>query len=1211
MKNEMIEKILNMDESLKIKTQEYNNRFTDLAPIDNITDGRDYISDLKWGLDHSDRIKNIAITGPYGSGKSSIINSYLKKYPLKREKSLNISLAMFSNGNENKPFSEDDIQRSVLKQIFYKTEPSKIPLSRYRKLYKPKYWKIVSFVMLFFIIFLGIEYIFDYKMWTKNLKLIVNAYDRLIQNGFGLIICIVLFSMSISIIYLIPNLISYLISRFSISKINLGNMAEADKDTDSSVFDKNMDEIMYFFENTKYEIVFFEDLDRWKDNSIFIHLRELNLALNKDDSIKRPIRFVYAIGDDFFNDKEERTKFFDFIIPVIPIMTATNAGEMLLKKVNNSKEAEGISKEFIFDVSPYIPNIRILNNIFNEFKIYEPIIIEKQKLQLSKEKLLALILFKNLFPRIFAQLENEDGIVKEAFNKKAEYVQKLRGDIQSKIITDMKEIELLKNEALENYKELVSAFLVEVTSYKGLATTFNFYGGDNFSADDLLNKKINLDSYANEEISSVYYTSINYGGNAYRLYSSDLNNFNDIVNSYVSRINLINENKNDSIKKFQNDIENQKKEKEKLSLASLKELLEKNTIIGELPKDVKENNLLVFLLRRGYIDEQYSNYINYFKATSITAKDQNFILSIKNRKKLSQDYYLTRIENIVSRLQDFEFQQKEIYNNYLLDYLLASNKKSEIKKLDIFIKQLTDETEESWNFIEGYLPYTNNEIRQRFIEKISRVWPDMFNFIQGRIDISGDQLVKYLGLILTYANVDAIQKMNSNKLISEYLSSHKNSLQKLANTVGTNKMEQILKAIPVKFSDESLDQIDPKLINYIIDNENYEINWKMLYAIADFINPELQKNFNFHVYTNLLRLGNESPVIRYVLAKENLQKFINNIVLSKSNIEEEPNAIKDLLQRAEDESVRERILQHEIYIFDELDELGKSYWDIVLKYDRVSATWNNVNKYWNEFKFTKELVEFLHRNINKIVECDASACTADFKLAFTRVELDNISDYITLISCLEFKDVDFDISSIPDQNLKIMVEQDKIEFSVQKYIDIENVDLNIAVEFILRNQAQVLRNFSDFNFDEEILKRLLKSPRITSKFVSEVIEQYEYLYHDITDEIAGNLFVQGISYNLNWFFAIWKYLTNDQKQEWMIKYMDFLHLHDFIKCFSEITGKLNEFKEKLGTAKEVRLSNNCRNVKLANRLKKVGYITSYKTKESYLRLKLKKGINKE
>ena len=45
--------------------------------------------------------------------------------------------------------------------------------------------------------------------------------------------------------------------------------------------------------------------------------------------------FVYAIRDDIFTDTD-RTKFFDFIIPVIPIINSTNSGEIFLQKLQKS-----------------------------------------------------------------------------------------------------------------------------------------------------------------------------------------------------------------------------------------------------------------------------------------------------------------------------------------------------------------------------------------------------------------------------------------------------------------------------------------------------------------------------------------------------------------------------------------------------------------------------------------------------------------------------------------------------------------------------------------------------------------------------------------------------------------------------------------------------------------------------------------------------------
>ena len=81
-----------------------------------------------------------------------------------------------------------------------------------------------------------------------------------------------------------------------------------------------------------------------------------------------------------------------------------------------------------------------------------------------------------------------------------------------------------------------------------------------------------------------------------------------------------------------------------------------------LDDSLNKNKLLIFLLRRGYIDEKYANYINYFKGSSITKDDMNFILAVKNREPKPFDYSLTKTEMVIQRLQDYEFERKEIYN---------------------------------------------------------------------------------------------------------------------------------------------------------------------------------------------------------------------------------------------------------------------------------------------------------------------------------------------------------------------------------------------------------------------------------------------------------------------------------------------------------------------------------------------------------------------
>jgi len=66
-------------------------KFVDLAPTDDADKAGIYSEAILFATNNT-KVSNIALTGPYGSGKSSIIQSFLKKY---RRPALHISLAAF------------------------------------------------------------------------------------------------------------------------------------------------------------------------------------------------------------------------------------------------------------------------------------------------------------------------------------------------------------------------------------------------------------------------------------------------------------------------------------------------------------------------------------------------------------------------------------------------------------------------------------------------------------------------------------------------------------------------------------------------------------------------------------------------------------------------------------------------------------------------------------------------------------------------------------------------------------------------------------------------------------------------------------------------------------------------------------------------------------------------------------------------------------
>lgn len=85
-----------------------------------------------------------------------------------------------------------------------------------------------------------------------------------------------------------------------------------------------------------------EDLDRFNTHEIFTKLRELNLLINLSRDPENKIKFIYAIKDDIVKDKT-RTKFLDFIVPVLLVVNSSNSYVFLRNKIDAQQTLKIIS----------------------------------------------------------------------------------------------------------------------------------------------------------------------------------------------------------------------------------------------------------------------------------------------------------------------------------------------------------------------------------------------------------------------------------------------------------------------------------------------------------------------------------------------------------------------------------------------------------------------------------------------------------------------------------------------------------------------------------------------------------------------------------------------------------------------------------------------------------------------------------------------------
>lgn len=859
------------------------NEFTDLAPIDDIENGDEYLKALHWAI-KKEKVKNIALAGPYGAGKSSIIDTYLKKHRIIRSKSLRVSMATFvenktdENGNPKKiSLEQDEIELGILKQLFYKVNYKKIPQSRYRKLHKIN-WKCVwGYLILIFLTFGVIEFIFFPDTFQMIIAKIEEAGGKFGLKG--MVSNSIFFALCVGGLAIIARTYRLVLFRFKVSEVKLPaeTIVKNSEAAGETIFNKNMDEIVYFFEETKYRVVFFEDLDRLENPSIFIHLRELNTLLNNYDGIKGHIVFVYAIRDDIFTDTD-RTKFFEFIIPVIPIINSTNSGEIFLQKLEESKKKgilHEISQEFILDVSPYIEDMRILQNIYNEFVIYKETICIDQDLKLSDETMMALIIFKNLYPQEFAELQMERGVVKQAFEDKQRYISEQCMQWKNKIDKFTLELEKYHDDCLERVKELKIAMLSAMVDWQGISYSIKKgYWGDEYFASEIMKDSFELAKLEHlEDVKIKYYTW------SHSQLEKSVDNFQEVFKQYQERIKNFQFVQKKGISSIKSEIEDLKKNIHKLSSWSLKKLIEEFGVYNVLSEKVSKNKLLVFMIRRGYIDEKYANYINYFKGASITKEDMNYILAVKNMEKLPYNYNLTKVGMVIQRLQPYEFEQKSIFNFILLEYLLSEEE--DIEKRTVLMGQLSDETVESWKFIDEFINQT--QYKERFIQILAMRWKNMWNYIVQDITITYERKIFYLRLLVDNVDSKRLFELNDEHNISSFIETNADILQHLSS-IQDQKVISLIKTLGISFTNVAIENVSEKVLRYVFENQCYELNSTMIRSIVEFEDDTMLSDLDTRNYTTIISLGYE-PLIKYI--QENLNQYVKEIMLAPNNTKED------------------------------------------------------------------------------------------------------------------------------------------------------------------------------------------------------------------------------------------------------------------------------------------------------------------------------------
>ena len=821
-----------------------------------------YVKRLEKALRGEDtKIHNIALSGVYGSGKSSILEKVVEDLEEERPHTTRtISLAPLAaqlkeqddkktdfvsdkdgsaskepSGASPKPSNDSSItnliQKEIIKQLLYGTDPRKIPASHFHRMNEIGLGKqlLSSLACGMLLLFIFNIYKWPYSYIQKPLTWL--PIPTSITKILAEIVIIGLLSIATFA------LLHYFGTRIHLAKIDVGTAGITLGENSDSYFDQYLDEIIYIFEKTGIRTVFFEDLDRFQDAQIFDSLRELNQILNNDPKLRRtestiqrisrqlhfsrsagkknsqpstPIQFIYAIHDAIFSNqyvsiadeqvsnKESlahsfsRAKFFDLIIPVVPFVSASNSYQIALETLEDVFDANDPQMINLLElVADAVPDKRTWINIRNEFIVYKEQLLNPKRtnLGLSPVKMLAILIYKNCYLDDAIKLQNGRSRLDHIYKEIREIIQEDISALDYKNKNLKYKINEISNgRAAEEYASELQTDLIylladlnnqQADRCQSININIPNNSQNTYAADDpKLWDDISRCKETNRINIRISFLNSYYDKPSFD-FSPTIKTFKRIMGKSLDtdwrkdkEKNLIDEKNNTSltIEKLRSG------DWEFITHYEATKPCHNQELYALLGGD---NSLLNRLISHGWIGQDYMLYSTIYTDEGVTRNALNFILHHIDGNNPDYQFKLDNkdTKDVLRRIKNRDktiFSQRRILNIDLLHYMLSQNKDSEVvQDTNQIIEMLSPLDNETSEFVSAYLDRLDDKANS-LLDKMASRSQKLLSFLAQRGTTGTDMLCQHLDVAFHHLSREIQYTVDGN--LADFLQNHWRSI---------------------------------------------------------------------------------------------------------------------------------------------------------------------------------------------------------------------------------------------------------------------------------------------------------------------------------------------------------------------------------------------------------------------------------------------------
>ncbi|MEX3609842.1 DNA-binding protein [Rothia sp. LK2588] len=1071
----------------------------------------------------NDQVRNIALSGNYGVGKSSILREVAKRQD---GRVVELSLSTLapieaSKLDESVPIQAttptNRIQQEIVKQLLYREDPSKTPGSRFRRIERFRWRRELGTAAL---LGLAVAVVFLLTGWTAQIAATFTALNDL-GAGAHLIVW-----GAAAIAVLLVRRLFY--GKLHIKQFSAGSATVTLDDNSVSYFDQYLDEIVYFFEVSDRDIVIFEDIDRFNDSHIFETLRALNTLLNASPQIEKPIRFIYAIKDSIFDRigleaegrnvepdtaddparaetvRANRTKFFDLVIPVVPFITHRSARNLAVKLLGAIEH--DVDPQLLDLAAQYVPDMRLLKNVRNEFIVFRDRIFsgDGQQLDLSETDLFAMMLYKSThltdFEKVRLGTSALDTLYKTSRDLVTDNIKRLEREhrvLRQKLAR--------KNSAASRSARLGDLLVahLERTATAAAALGTRRQNGVTTSVNHVANSDADLrtvdfwSAFVAAEGDPELCQPMS-SGHALRFSRSSLSTvlgdpldadswdeadreaLTEQIQEKTDAINFLRgADMGDLVKRPEflvmfKEIDTPASEG---APGTYKEAAQSFEYVA---KALLKSGLAYQLIRAGYINRNFTLYTSTFHGDRVSPAATNFIIHHVERDLMDEHFALAPedVDAVLRERGKEALKEPALYNIAILDRLLAAD----IDASDIMIRSLLPFGESQTRFLQAYLASGGGGgQRLKFIGRFAALSSEVLAYLASQVDLDDAARLELVDTAVAHLS----SKQRADRAVPTYLLGHYAELTSLTSDSIDRDVAQRLAALfaEMKLIVPRLEPLGRQVRRAFVARNLYEITHENL-AIA-IGNTE-------SVALDVIR-EEDKTVYHYVL--EHVGAYLDAVESFSSTVDTREQFIavlEDLLEQGAPRlaDVVERAAPGCQVV--DLGAISERAWPALALHQRFPATLNNVSRYVAALGIDAQLAPLLTEagTITQVASIeDDEKTTLAITILAAREQLPAATLRADLVASLEL-DSYIDVEEIAAETgdmFALLLKHDIISDAAESYEHLATTDWPTRREFI--RESKKFASYMTPELVQPDLAELLTNIEINDAIKRAIVDQ--------------------------------------------------------------------------------------------------------------------------